>query len=395
MLRMKLEGANLRARVTGTEEMSGRSNYLVGADPRGWRTGVSNYGRVKYESIYKGVDLVYYGNQRQLEFDFNVAPAADPGVIRLSFKGAQALRLDEQGDLWIETAAGSLRQHKPVAYQLVDGERREVACAYLLERGGRASFKLGAYDTSRELVIDPVLSYATYLGGNNTDEANAVAVDEQGNAYVDRHDPLHELSDHARRFSDLARRHGHVHLRRLRHQVEPGAGRRLLDLSRRPRQRPRDRRRRQRGRGARLAGNTGSPTSPSPAHSRTLPPRRRSGTRSSPTSTAAARAALPAYLGGTRTSTRPCWPSPTSATSSSPFRTFSSDFPVAGVPFQMTFSGGNLATNLWRWLHHEVEDDAGLSCLSTYLGGAGDDLVGGIALFNSGDGRLRHGPYQP
>lgn len=184
VLRLKLEGANLSARVAGLEEMAGRSNYLVGNDSRRWHTGVPNFGRVRYESIYKGVDLVYYGNGRRLEYDFNLAPAADPGLIRLRFKGAHSLKLDAEGDLRIETGAGELRQHKPVAYQSVDGVRREVACAYALDRSGRVSFKLGAYDRSRALVIDPVLTYATYLGGNNTDEANAVAVDEEGNAYI-------------------------------------------------------------------------------------------------------------------------------------------------------------------------------------------------------------------
>ncbi|HEV2764446.1 MAG TPA: SBBP repeat-containing protein, partial [Pyrinomonadaceae bacterium] len=184
VLRMRVEGANRRARAEGLEELPGRSNYLVGADPRRWQAGVPNYGRVRFEGVYEGVDLVYYGNQRQLEYDFNVAAGADPSAIRLSFKGAQSVKLDERGDLRIETPAGELRQHKPVAYQTIDGGRREVACSYLLARDGRVTFKLGAYDRGRALVIDPILSYATYLGGSNVDEARAVAVDHQGNAYV-------------------------------------------------------------------------------------------------------------------------------------------------------------------------------------------------------------------
>jgi hypothetical protein len=184
VLRMSLVGANAGPKIVGVDELPGKSNYFIGDDPSRWQTGVAGYGGVKYEQVYPGVDLVYYGNQRLLEHDFVVAPGADPRAIKLRFGGARSLRTDRQGDLLVGVKGGELRQSRPVAYQLVEGRREEVAARYVLKGGGQVSFEVGDYDTSRPLVIDPVLLYSTYLGGTGSDSAAAVAVDSAGSAYV-------------------------------------------------------------------------------------------------------------------------------------------------------------------------------------------------------------------
>ncbi|HZG51082.1 MAG TPA: SBBP repeat-containing protein, partial [Pyrinomonadaceae bacterium] len=183
-LRIKLQGANRRARSYGLDELRGKSNYLTGSDPARWRTNVPNYGKVRYEGVYSGVDVIYYGTNRQLEYDFVVAPGADARLIRLRVEGAKGLRVDANGDLVLPTPAGEVRQHAPLAYQETAGVRQTVACRYVLRGAGRVGFELGAYDRGRPLVIDPVISYSTFLGGSGYDEGNAVAVDAQGNAYV-------------------------------------------------------------------------------------------------------------------------------------------------------------------------------------------------------------------
>lgn len=167
VLRIRLEGASRRPRPVGLEELAGKSNYLVGPDPSRWRTNVPNYGRVKYEGVYPGVDLIYYGTNRQLEYDFALAPGADARRIRLRVEGSGALRVDADGDLVLPTPAGEVRQHAPRAYQEVDGARRAVPCRYVLRGARGVGFELGAYDRARPLVIDPVLSYSTYLGGSD------------------------------------------------------------------------------------------------------------------------------------------------------------------------------------------------------------------------------------
>jgi len=184
VLRMTFIGANPEPSVVGAEELPGKANYFIGSDPVKWRTNVSTYAKVRYKNVYPGIDLIYYGNQRQLEYDFVVSPGADPKRIRLGFQGADKLEVDAQGDLVLHTATGVIRQRKPVIYQEVEGARREIAGGYVLEGARRVGFRVAAYDAHRPLVIDPALFYSTYLGGSDSDEGFAIAVDTAGNAYV-------------------------------------------------------------------------------------------------------------------------------------------------------------------------------------------------------------------
>jgi hypothetical protein len=190
-LRMSLVGATRKPHVSGLEELPGKANYFIGNDPAQWHTNVPTYAKVHYRAVYPGIDLAYYGNQRQLEYDFVVAPGADPKRIVLGFKGADKLEIDAQGELVLHTAGGAIRQHKPVIYQEMDGVRTEIEGGYALKGAKRVGFQLAAYDRSRSLIIDPVLSYSTYLGGSTNgsccggnDESNGIAVDGAGNAYV-------------------------------------------------------------------------------------------------------------------------------------------------------------------------------------------------------------------
>lgn len=183
-LTMELIGANRRARVTGEDQLAARTNYFVGNDASRWRTGVANYERVRVEQVYRGIDVVYYGSGRQLEYDFKVAPGADFTAIRMRFAGARSVRIDEKGDLLVATGVGVLRQHKPVAYQLVGGVRRETTARFLLDNKREVEFRVGDYDRRLPLVIDPALSFSTYLGGSNDDRIYGIALDLQGYAYV-------------------------------------------------------------------------------------------------------------------------------------------------------------------------------------------------------------------
>ncbi|MBI1876199.1 MAG: hypothetical protein HYS05_20220, partial [Acidobacteria bacterium] len=120
--------------MTGEGELPGRTNYFIGNDPTKWRTDIPTFAKVRYHDVYPGIDLVYYGNQQQLEYDFIVAPGADPEQIKLSFDGIDDLRIDDRGDLVLSTAVGEIRQHKPVIYQVVDGTRHEIDGGYLVSR---------------------------------------------------------------------------------------------------------------------------------------------------------------------------------------------------------------------------------------------------------------------
>jgi hypothetical protein len=229
VMRMRLMGGNAQARVVGLDELPGRSNYFIGNDPKKWRTNVPSYAQVRYEDVYPGVDLVYYGTQGgRLEYDFVVAPGADPNQIRLSFAGADGMRLDAaSGDLVMNVGGDEVRLEKPVAYQpavaavssppsnpvaaVYDRRRRSESAAtaeldgkFVLASNNQVAFRVVGYDPKRALVIDPVLTYSTYLGGTQTnatscwppgngcsptpttrtDAGLGIAVDSSGNAYV-------------------------------------------------------------------------------------------------------------------------------------------------------------------------------------------------------------------
>ena len=179
-----LPGANTRARVTGLDSLPGVTHYYRGSDAAAWRTGVRTYARVRYEGVYPGIDLVYYGNQDRLEYDFVLAPGADPSTIRLRPDGVSRIEIAESGDLLLHVAGGEpIRQERPITYQTIDGARREVPSRYVLH-GREVGFEVGAYDRGVELTIDPVIVYSTFFGGNSQETIYDMALDPAGNIYV-------------------------------------------------------------------------------------------------------------------------------------------------------------------------------------------------------------------
>ena len=184
LIDVRLVGANSAPTAVSQDELPGVANYLIGNNPSDWHTNIPTYGQVTYQNVYPGVDLVYHGNQDQLEYDFVVNPGSSPGVIRLALSGVQALTLDAQGDLLVHTAAGVLTEKVPTIYQMIGGVEQTVAGRYVLENNGQVGFAVGAYDSSKPLVIDPVLQYSTYVGGSTIDSGQAITVDAAGDAYV-------------------------------------------------------------------------------------------------------------------------------------------------------------------------------------------------------------------
>jgi hypothetical protein len=184
IVRMKLEGANPNPAIEGVEKLTTTNNYFTGADPSQWRTNIPSYGRIRYAQVYPGIDMVYHGNQRQLEYDFVVAPGRNPNVIQMAFGGVKNFEIDRLGDLVLHASQGDIRQSKPFAYQERNGVKEEVVVDYVSTGLGRVGFQLGTYDPTKPVVIDPVLAYSTYLGGSGFDQGYAVAVDSLGSAYV-------------------------------------------------------------------------------------------------------------------------------------------------------------------------------------------------------------------
>ena len=185
VMRMRLSGANQVPAISGQGELPGKSNYLIGKSPSEWRTGVANFSRVAEKGVYPGIDLVYHGNQGQLEYDFDVAPQADPKSIRIAFEGSGNLQLNASGDLVVKVADGELLFRQPVAYQVWDnGLTKSIPVHYRLHGKNQVTFSLASYDRRQPLVIDPILSYSTYVGGSNIDTANSIAIAPDGTAFI-------------------------------------------------------------------------------------------------------------------------------------------------------------------------------------------------------------------
>ena len=175
---MRLVGVADSPAVEGLDELDGKTNYFVSSDPDGWHLGVPTYSKVRYVEAYPGIDLEFYGNRRTLEYNFIVSPGSDPDLIGLSFQGADSVALDEDGNLALGVGGGTVLHRAPVTYQLSNGVREIVDSRYALravaidEAGGteyRIGFDLGAYDHTRPLIIDPEISYSSYLGGSKLD----------------------------------------------------------------------------------------------------------------------------------------------------------------------------------------------------------------------------------
>ena len=169
----------------GQQELPGTVNYFLGNDPAEWHTNIPTYAQVQYHDVYPGIDLVYYGDRQQLEYDFVVAAGADPVAIALRFEGADRLAVDAAGDLLVDVGGQQIVHRQPVLYQDGPSGRQAVAGGYVVQGERQVGFAVGAYDASRPLVLDPVLLvYSTYLGGSGGDDGLGIAVDAAGNAYV-------------------------------------------------------------------------------------------------------------------------------------------------------------------------------------------------------------------
>ncbi len=183
-LTMRLMNANRRSKGEGNAKLPGFVNYIRGTDPDKWKHDIATYQKVRFRNVYPGIDVVYYGNQGQLEFDFIVAPGSDPGAILLDFDGAGKLKIDAGGNLAATVEGSELRIRTPVIYQEVAGVRKPVVGRFHLEGNHRASFQLASYDKLQALIIDPTIVYSTVVGGSGVDYGASVAVDSTGNIYM-------------------------------------------------------------------------------------------------------------------------------------------------------------------------------------------------------------------
>lgn len=180
VVRLKLLGAKQNAKITGEDQLQGRTSYFLGNNPRDWQTNIPNYARVCYHQVYPGISVAYYGHQGRLENDFVLSPGSDPNSIRMGIEGVEAMHFNPDGDLVLKVDGGKIYLRQPQAYQ----GQRKVKVHYVLRRGDEVGFALGTYNRRQELVIDPVLTYSTYLGGNGGDIGYGIAVDSSGDAYV-------------------------------------------------------------------------------------------------------------------------------------------------------------------------------------------------------------------
>ncbi len=183
-IQMQFSGANPRAIIRGADELPGKINYLVGADSKQWHTGISTFRRVQVEELYPGIALVYYGNQQQLEYDFTIAPGADPCAIAIRFEGADSLAVAPNGDLLVKLGRDEIRQAPALAFQRMDGVIQSVNAGYQIKGTDTVLFAVSEYDHNLPLIIDPLLTYSTYVGGIGGDVAVSVKVDSSGSVYM-------------------------------------------------------------------------------------------------------------------------------------------------------------------------------------------------------------------
>ena len=184
VLRMKLVGANANAELSGQQELQGKVNYMIGNDRTKWRTNVPTYRKVQYNDVWPGVDMVWYGTQTELEYDFVINRGSEVSQVRLGFDGTEKIRLDEEGNLITVSNGEELKHCAPVVYQQTSDGRVSVAGNYVIKGVNEIGFEVGPYDRSQPLVIDPVLIYSTYIGGDQADNGFAVAADTSGQAYL-------------------------------------------------------------------------------------------------------------------------------------------------------------------------------------------------------------------
>jgi hypothetical protein len=194
VLRVRFVGANPSPAFRAEGEFPGKVNYFIGNNPSRWRTNIPTYARVRLEEVYPGIDLAYYGNLHELEYDLVVAPSANPSAVKLAFEGADNIEVDQTGELILYLSGRQVRLHRPRVYQELQGARKEIAAQYRLKwptenpapgELPQVAFAVAAYDTTRPLVIDPVVVYSTYLGGSGNDLLWApLAVDSKGSAYI-------------------------------------------------------------------------------------------------------------------------------------------------------------------------------------------------------------------
>lgn len=183
LLRMTLLNASRNASVAAEGRLPGTVNYFIGSDPEKWHRGISTFARLRYAGAYAGIDLIYYGHQGRMEFDFQLSPGAKPKSIRMRFEGARSVEVDRDGNLIVTGRRGTIRFEKPVVYQPAEGKERDLVAGFFEVHGKNTiSFAVPEYDHTRPLIIDPILNYSTYVG--SLAEATAIAVDQNGEAYV-------------------------------------------------------------------------------------------------------------------------------------------------------------------------------------------------------------------
>jgi hypothetical protein len=186
-LKLAFIGANSNPEIQGEDRLPWNNNYFIGNEPSKWQTDVPNYKKIRFKEVYKGIDLVYYGNQKRVKYDFVVKPGEDTEQILLKydFGGKEgSIEINQKGELVIKTQVGVIIEKKPYCYQKINGKEIEIPIKYNVVGDGTYRFLVDEYEKGCDLVIDPEIVYSTYLGGLNEDSGTSIAVDNQGNAYV-------------------------------------------------------------------------------------------------------------------------------------------------------------------------------------------------------------------